>query len=34
MAVANRGRLPFIRDTDGHVQWVSSGLRLIPRAES
>jgi hypothetical protein len=33
VAVANRSRLPFVRDADGHVQWVSSGLRLIPRSE-
>jgi CubicO group peptidase (beta-lactamase class C family) len=31
LAVANQQRLPFIRDTDGHVRWVSTGLRLVPR---
>jgi len=31
MAVANGARLPFVRDAAGRVQWVSSGLRLVPR---
>jgi hypothetical protein len=31
MAVANQQRLPFVRDTEGRVQWVSAGLRLVPR---
>ena len=26
-------RLPFVRDADGDVQWVSMGLRLIPRVD-
>ena len=30
MAVVNGVRLPFVRDPDGQVQWVSSGLRLVP----
>ena len=33
MAVANRGRLPFVRDAEGRVGWVASGLRLLPRAD-
>jgi hypothetical protein len=33
MAVVNGARLPFVRDADGRVQWVASGLRLIPRAD-
>ncbi len=32
MAVAGRQRLPFVRDAEGRVQWVSVGLRLVPRA--
>jgi CubicO group peptidase (beta-lactamase class C family) len=31
IAVANGGRVPFVRDASGRVQWVSSGLRLVPR---
>jgi len=27
------GRLPFLRDADGHVRWVANGLRLIARLE-
>ena len=34
MAVVNGARLPFVRDADGRVGWVSSGLRLVPRAEA
>jgi CubicO group peptidase (beta-lactamase class C family) len=26
-------RIPFVRDADGNVGWVNSGLRLIPRVE-
>jgi CubicO group peptidase (beta-lactamase class C family) len=32
MAVVNGVRLPFVRDAQGRVQWISSGLRLVPRA--
>jgi CubicO group peptidase (beta-lactamase class C family) len=32
MAVANGARVPFVRDVSGRVQWVSFGLRLVPRA--
>jgi hypothetical protein len=31
MGVSNGARLPFVRDADGRVGWVSVGLRLIPR---
>jgi CubicO group peptidase (beta-lactamase class C family) len=31
MALAYGGRVPFVRDASGRVQWVSSGLRLVPR---
>lgn len=31
MAVAGGGRVPFVRDAEGRVQWVSAGLRLLPR---
>ena len=31
MAVAGGGRLPFVRDEDGRVAWISAGLRLLPR---
>jgi hypothetical protein len=31
MAEVNRSRLPFVRDAEGRVGWVSSGLRLLPR---
>jgi hypothetical protein len=34
MAVVNGARLPFVRDAAGRVQWVSSGLRLVPRVEA
>jgi CubicO group peptidase (beta-lactamase class C family) len=34
MAVSNGARVPFVRNADGRVQWVSSGLRLIPRADA
>ncbi len=33
MATIGPSRLPFVRDEDGTVQWVSLGLRLIPRAD-
>ena len=32
MAQVNGARLPFVRDASGRVQWVSAGLRLVPRA--
>jgi CubicO group peptidase (beta-lactamase class C family) len=32
IALANGARIPFVRDASGRVQWVSSGLRLVPRA--
>ena len=32
MAVANGARLPFVRDAEGQVQWVTAGLRLMPRS--
>lgn len=31
MAVAGGQRLPFVRDADGSIGWVASGLRLVPR---
>jgi Beta-lactamase len=31
LAQANGGRVPFVRDASGRVQWVSSSLRLVPR---
>ena len=34
MAMANGARLPFVRDADDRVGWVSSGLRLVPRVEA
>lgn len=34
MAAAAGQRLPFVRDAEDRVQWVGSGLRLIPRSES
>ncbi len=34
VAVANRQRLPFVRDPDGRVGWVATGLRLLPRVEA
>ena len=34
MGVSNGGRVPFVRNADGRVQWVSSGLRLIPRVDA
>ena len=34
MAVVNGSRLPFVRDSEGRVQWVSSGLRLVPRVDA
>lgn len=26
-------RVPFVRDADGQIRWISSGLRLLPRVE-
>jgi CubicO group peptidase (beta-lactamase class C family) len=34
MAVAGGSRVPFVRDADGHIRWVSVGLRLLPRVET
>jgi CubicO group peptidase (beta-lactamase class C family) len=34
VAVINQQRMPFVRDADGRVQWVSSGLRLVPRVDA
>jgi hypothetical protein len=31
LGVAAGGKVPFVRDADGEVQWVGAGLRLIPR---
>jgi hypothetical protein len=31
MALATGARVPFVRDASGRVQWVASGLRLVPR---
>ena len=31
LGVSNGGRLPFVRDAEGRVGWVSAGLRLVPR---
>ena len=33
-AVVNGARFPFVRDAGGRVQWVSSGLRLVPRVDA
>jgi CubicO group peptidase (beta-lactamase class C family) len=33
MAVANGQRLPFVRDAEGRVGWVATGLRLLPRVD-
>jgi CubicO group peptidase (beta-lactamase class C family) len=33
MGVANGARLPFVRDAEGRVGWVSAGLRLVPRVD-
>ncbi len=34
MGVSYRQRMPFVRDAEGRVGWVASGLRLIPRVDS
>jgi hypothetical protein len=34
MGVSNGARLPFVRDAEGRVQWVSAGLRLVPRVDA
>jgi hypothetical protein len=31
MGVSNGARLPFVRDAEGRIGWVSLGLRLVPR---
>lgn len=31
--VPGGAKVPFVRDADGHVQWVSVGLRLLPRVD-
>src|SRR5215204_2115094 len=33
-AVVNGSRVPFVRDAEGRVQWVSAGLRLVPRVDA
>jgi CubicO group peptidase (beta-lactamase class C family) len=33
MALANRLRLPFVRDPEGRVGWVAVSLRLLPRVD-
>ena len=34
MAVVNGSRVPFVRDAEGRVPWVSAGLRLVPRSDA
>jgi hypothetical protein len=34
MAVVNGSQVPFVRDAEGRVQWVSAGLRLVPRVDA
>jgi CubicO group peptidase (beta-lactamase class C family) len=34
MAVVGRTRMPFVRDINGRVKWISLGLRLVPRVEA
>jgi hypothetical protein len=34
MAVVSRVQMPFVRDAAGRVQWVSFGLRLVPRHDA
>lgn len=34
MGVSNGSRLPFVRDAEGQVGWVSAGLRLVPRVDT
>ena len=34
MAVVNGSRVPFVRDTEGRVPWVSAELRLVPRSDA
>jgi hypothetical protein len=31
MAKVGPGLLPFVRDAEGSLEWVSYGLRLVPR---
>ncbi|MDQ3694778.1 MAG: beta-lactamase family protein [Chloroflexota bacterium] len=33
IGVMNGARLPFVRDAEGRIGWVSSGLRLVPRVD-
>jgi hypothetical protein len=34
LGVSNGARLPFVRDAEGRVGWVSAGLRLVPRVDA
>jgi CubicO group peptidase (beta-lactamase class C family) len=34
IAMINRQRMPFVRNADGQVGWVSVGLRLLPRDDA
>jgi CubicO group peptidase (beta-lactamase class C family) len=34
MGVSNGARLPFVRDAEDRVGWVSAGLRLVPRVDA
>jgi CubicO group peptidase (beta-lactamase class C family) len=34
MGVSHGARLPFVRDAEGRVGWVSAGLRLVPRVDA
>jgi CubicO group peptidase (beta-lactamase class C family) len=34
MGVSNGQRVPFVRDTEDRVGWVSVGLRLVPRVDA
>jgi hypothetical protein len=34
MGVSNGARLPFVRDAEGRVRWVSAGLRIVPRVDA
>ena len=33
IAALGQARIPFVRDADGTVRWVSMGLRLLPRVD-
>ncbi len=34
LGVTNGARLPFLREAEGRIGWLSAGLRLVPRVDA